>query len=76
MLDTVARFLACKVPFFTQQHYAIDSLVLEIGTSLFIAEPRSDFNRCHEQQISENHICIIYSILIVISKQKTDIQEF
>ena len=23
--------------------------------SLFIAEPRSDFNRCYEQRISENH---------------------
>ena len=23
--------------------------------SLFIAEPRSDFNRCYEQRMSENH---------------------
>ena len=23
--------------------------------SLFIAEPRSDFNRCYEQRILENH---------------------
>ena len=47
---------------------AIKSLVWENHKSLFIAEPRSDFNRCHEQRISENHNYIIYSVLIVILK--------
>ena len=28
--------------------------------SLFIAEPRSDFNRCYEQRMSENHYWILF----------------
>ena len=53
---------------------AIFSLVWENLKSLFIAEPHSDFNRCHEQRISKNHNNIIYSILIMIFK--TDIKGF
>ena len=44
----------------------------------FIAEPHSEFKRCYEQQLSENHNYFIYSIFIVILKcynvQKIDIQ--
>ena len=28
--------------------------------SLFIAEPRSDFNRCYEQRMSEKQNCILF----------------
>ena len=48
--------------------------------SLFIAESRSDFNRCYEQRIGKPQLNTIYSSLFVILKrckvQKTDIQGF
>ena len=74
-------FLSCFVVVDTIFYpAAIDSLVWENCNSLFIAEPRSGFKCCHEQQILENHNYIIYSILIVIlmhyNVQKTDIQVF
>ena len=53
----------------------------ETCKSLFIAEPRYDFNLCYEQQISKKkQLNTIYSSLFVILKrckvQKTDIQGF
>ena len=32
----------------------------ENGKTLFIAEPRSDFNSCYKQQNSENHKLILF----------------
>ena len=43
-----------------QTPFLPSKLILENRKSLFIAEPRSDFNRSYEQQISENHNCILF----------------
>ena len=43
-----------------QRHFYPANRFWENRKSLFIAEPRSDFNRCYEQQISENHNWILF----------------
>ena len=76
----LACFLVADAIFFTQQHYAIDSLVWKNSNSFFIAQPHFDFNRCHQQRISEKHNYIFFSFLILILKrynvQKINIQGF
>ena len=38
-----------------KRHFYPANRFWEKCKSLFIAEPRSNFNRCYEQRISENH---------------------
>ena len=38
-----------------KRHFSLRNGFGENSKSLFIAEPLSDFNRCYEQRISENH---------------------
>ena len=43
-----------------KRHFYPANWFWENRKSLFIAEPRSDFNRCYEQPISEKHNCILF----------------
>ena len=47
LIRFLAGFLVADAIFFTQQHYAIDSLVWKNSNSFFIAQPHFDFNRWH-----------------------------
>ena len=60
-----------------KRHFYLANGFWENRKSLFIAEPRSDFNRCYEQRISEKHN--LHSLFVILKRckvQKIHIQGF